>query len=115
TGAGIALFANAMRALFRLGVDDAVAARGAKAKRSAILSSAGRELIRVPPDLLEGTFAIHRADLHAVLAEAAAEVRLGVEVTAVEQDAGAVIVRTESGGGGRGGPVGWGRGRGPGV
>src|SRR5262245_9614619 len=96
-GAGITLFANAMRALARLGVREAVAARGAAAGRSAILTSAGRELVQVPHDLLEGTVALHRADLQAVLAEAAGEVRLGVEVTAVEQDAGAVIVRAASG------------------
>jgi 2-polyprenyl-6-methoxyphenol hydroxylase-like FAD-dependent oxidoreductase len=96
-GAGITLFANAMRALARLGVREAVAARGAAAKRSAILTSAGRELAQVPPDLLEGTVAIHRADLQAVLGEAAGDVQLGVEVTAVEQDAGAVIVRAEGG------------------
>jgi 2-polyprenyl-6-methoxyphenol hydroxylase-like FAD-dependent oxidoreductase len=96
-GAGITLFANGMRALARLGVREAVAAHGAAAKRSAILTSAGRELAQVPPDLLEGTIAIHRADLQAVLGEAAGEVQLGVEVTAVEQDAGAVIVRAEGG------------------
>src|SRR5262245_21381095 len=91
-----------MRALARLGVGDAVAARGAAAKRSAILTSAGRELTQVPPDLLEGTVAIHRADLQAVLGQAAGEVRLGVEVTAVELGAEAVIVRTEGGGEERG-------------
>src|SRR5262245_24542275 len=96
-GAGITLFANAMRALGRLGLREAVAARGAAAKRSAILTSAGRELAQVPPDLLVGTVAIHRADLHAVLADAAGEVRLGVEVTVVEQEAGAAIVRAEGG------------------
>src|SRR5262245_27675379 len=86
-----------MRALARLGVGEAVAARGAAAKRSAILTSSGRELAQVPADLLEGTVAIHRADLQAVLRDAAGEVRLGVEVTAVEQDAGTVTVRAESG------------------
>src|SRR5262245_17182976 len=96
-GAGITLFANAMRALARLGVREAVAARGAAAGRSAILTSAGRELVQVPHDLLEGTVALHRAELQAVLAEAAGEVRLGVDVTAVEQDTGAAIVRTEDG------------------
>src|SRR5262245_33769883 len=96
-GAGITLFANAMRALARLGVGEAVAARGRAAKRSAILTSVGRELAQIAPDLLEGTVAIHRADLQAVLAEAAGDVRLGVEVTAVEQDGGAVTVRAESG------------------
>jgi 2-polyprenyl-6-methoxyphenol hydroxylase-like FAD-dependent oxidoreductase len=85
-----------MRALARLGVREAVAARGAAAKRSAIRTSAGRELVQVPPDLLDGTVAIHRAELQSLLGEAAGEVRLGVEVTAVEQDAGGVILRAES-------------------
>jgi 2-polyprenyl-6-methoxyphenol hydroxylase-like FAD-dependent oxidoreductase len=40
-GAGITLFANAMRALDRLGVAEAVAARGAAATRSAILTWEG--------------------------------------------------------------------------
>ena len=89
-GAGITLFANGMRALDRLGVGQAVAARGAAATRSAILTWEGRELTQVPPDLLEGTIALHRADLQAELAAAAGEVRLGVEVAGVEQgdDAG---------------------------
>jgi 2-polyprenyl-6-methoxyphenol hydroxylase-like FAD-dependent oxidoreductase len=60
-GAGITLFANAMSALDRLGVRDAVAAQGAATKRSAILTSDGRELTRVPPDLLKGTIALHRS------------------------------------------------------
>ena len=97
-GTGITLFANAMRALASLGLRDAVAARGAAARCSAILTSAGRELVQVPTDLLEGTIAIHRGDLQVVLGEAAGEVRLGADVTAVEQNAGGVIVRTASGG-----------------
>src|SRR5262249_39963094 len=96
-GAGITLFANAMRALARLGVGEAVAASGAAAMRSAILTSAGRELAQVPADLLEGTVAIHRTDLQAVLRDAAGEVRLGGDGTAVEQDAGTVTVRAQSG------------------
>jgi 2-polyprenyl-6-methoxyphenol hydroxylase-like FAD-dependent oxidoreductase len=90
-GAGITLFANALRALDRLGVGEAVAARGAAATRSAILTWEGRELTRVPSDLLEGTIALHRADLQAELAAAAGEVRLGVEVTVVEQGDDAVV------------------------
>jgi 2-polyprenyl-6-methoxyphenol hydroxylase-like FAD-dependent oxidoreductase len=74
-----------MRALDRLGIRGAVSARGAAATRSAILTWEGRELTRVPPDLLEGTIALHRADLQTELAAAVGEVRLGVEVTAVEQ------------------------------
>ena len=71
-GAGITLFGNAMRALDRLGVAEAVAARGAAATRSAILTSEGRELTRVLSDLLEGTIALHRADLQAELEPQAA-------------------------------------------
>ena len=90
-GAGITLFGNAMRALDRLGIGDAVAARGATATRSAIITWKGRELAKVPSDLLEGTTAVHRADLQAELAAAAGEVRLGVEVTAVELGANEVV------------------------
>jgi 2-polyprenyl-6-methoxyphenol hydroxylase-like FAD-dependent oxidoreductase len=96
-GAGITLFANAMRALDRLGVREAVAARGAPAKRSAILTSEGRELSRIPQDLLEGTIAVHRGDLQAVLAEAAGDVRLGVEITTVEPGDDVVVARGADG------------------
>ena len=96
-GAGITLFANAMRALDRFGVREAVAQQGAPGKRSAILTSGGRRLADVPVDLLEGTIAVHRADLQAVLAEEAGEVRLGVEVTAVEQDTDGVMARGANG------------------
>lgn len=95
-GAGITLFANAMGALDRLGVREAVAARGAAARRSAILTWDGRELTGVPSDLLAGTIALHRADLQAELAAAGGELRLGVEVTAVEQhDDGVVAVAAD--------------------
>jgi 2-polyprenyl-6-methoxyphenol hydroxylase-like FAD-dependent oxidoreductase len=96
-GAGITLFANAMSALDRLGVREAVVARGAPAKFSTILTSNGRELARVPQDLLEGTIALHRGDLQAVLVEAAADVRLGVEVAAVEQGVDGVVARRADG------------------
>ena len=101
-GAGITLFANAMRALDRLGVGDAIAARGAAATGSAILASDGRELTRVPSDLLEGTIALHRADLQAELAAASGDVRLGVEVMAVEQGRDGVVARSIDGGEERG-------------
>jgi 2-polyprenyl-6-methoxyphenol hydroxylase-like FAD-dependent oxidoreductase len=101
-GAGITLFANAMRALDRLSVGEAVVARGAAATRSAILTSDGRELTQVPSDLLEGTIALHRADLQAELAAASGDVRLGVEVTAVEQSESGVVARSTDGGEERG-------------
>jgi 2-polyprenyl-6-methoxyphenol hydroxylase-like FAD-dependent oxidoreductase len=96
-GAGITLFANAMRALDRLGIGEAVATRGAAATRSAILTWQGRELTRFPFDLIEGTTALHRADLQAVLAAASGDVRLGVEVTAVEQGEDGVVARSTDG------------------
>jgi len=96
-GAGITLFANAMRALDRLELGQAVAARGAAATRSAILTWQGRELTQVPSDLLTGTVALHRADLQAELAAAAGDVRLGVEVTAVEQGSDSVVARGADG------------------
>jgi 2-polyprenyl-6-methoxyphenol hydroxylase-like FAD-dependent oxidoreductase len=96
-GAGLTLFANAMSALDRLGMRDAVAAHGATAKRSAILTREGRELAHVPQDLLEGTIAIHRADLQRELSAAAGDVRLGAEITAVEQDDDGVVARGADG------------------
>ncbi|HEY8235307.1 MAG TPA: FAD-dependent oxidoreductase [Gaiellaceae bacterium] len=96
-GAGLTLFANAMGALDRLGTRDAVATQGAPAKRSAILTWKGRELAQVPRDLLEGTIAIHRADLQRELAAAAGEVRLGAEITAVEQHDDGVVARGAGG------------------
>ena len=96
-GAGITLFGNAMNALERLGVREAVAGGGAAATRSAILTSDGRQLTELPADLLEGTVAIHRADLQTILLEAAGEVHVGTEVVAVEQHAGGVVVQTANG------------------
>jgi 2-polyprenyl-6-methoxyphenol hydroxylase-like FAD-dependent oxidoreductase len=96
-GAGLTLFANAMSALDRLGMHDAVAAHGAPAKRSAILTWEGPELAQVPRDLLEGTIAIHRADLQRELAAAAGEVRLGAEINAVEQHDDGVVARGADG------------------
>ena len=96
-GAGITLFANAMDALARLGVRDAVADRGAPPKRSAILTSRGRVLAELPSDLLAGAVAVHRADLQSVLAHAAGEVLLGVEVASAEQEGDEVVARTADG------------------
>jgi 2-polyprenyl-6-methoxyphenol hydroxylase-like FAD-dependent oxidoreductase len=96
-GAGITLFENAMSALERLGLREAVAARGAAITRSAILTSNGHLLTESPSDLLEGTVGIHRADLQAVLAEVADEVRVGYEVAVVEQRDDAVAVRATNG------------------
>jgi 2-polyprenyl-6-methoxyphenol hydroxylase-like FAD-dependent oxidoreductase len=96
-GAGIRLFANAMDALGGLGVAQSVAAAGAAAARSAILTSDGRELTTLPADLLEGAVAVHRGDLQAALLEAAGEVRLGVEITSVHQTPDGVVAHAADG------------------
>jgi 2-polyprenyl-6-methoxyphenol hydroxylase-like FAD-dependent oxidoreductase len=97
-GAGITLFANAMHALDRIGVGDAVRARGAAARRSAIRTSTGRELVSLPDDLLEGAVAIHRGELqHALLEAAAGSVRVGAEVKSVEQTKDGVIAELTDG------------------
>src|SRR5690242_8018528 len=72
-GAGITLFANAMDALDRLGVGDAVRAAGASAQRSAILTADGRELTTLTTDLLRNAVAVHRGDLQTALAPPAGE------------------------------------------
>jgi 2-polyprenyl-6-methoxyphenol hydroxylase-like FAD-dependent oxidoreductase len=92
-GAGIGLFANALSALARLGVLDDVAGLGSRGRRGAIRTWDGRELAAMSSDLVEGTIAIHRADLQSVLARAAGELRLGAVVTSVDHDAGAVVAR----------------------
>jgi 2-polyprenyl-6-methoxyphenol hydroxylase-like FAD-dependent oxidoreductase len=69
-GAGLALFPNAMGALERLGVQQAVAAQGARGRHGVVLTSDGRELTAMPADLLHGTLAIDRGDLQATLADA---------------------------------------------
>jgi 2-polyprenyl-6-methoxyphenol hydroxylase-like FAD-dependent oxidoreductase len=96
-GAGITLFANAMSALGRLGLAGTVAAAGALATHSAILTSDGRELTTLPADLLDGAIAIHRSDLQTALLDAAGEVRLGAEITSVDQTAETVIVKVADG------------------
>jgi 2-polyprenyl-6-methoxyphenol hydroxylase-like FAD-dependent oxidoreductase len=89
-GAGISLFANALRGLARLGVHDDVAALGSRGRRGAVRTWDGRQISTLSSDVVEGTIAIHRADLQAVLGRAAADLRLGAEVTSVADDADAV-------------------------
>jgi 2-polyprenyl-6-methoxyphenol hydroxylase-like FAD-dependent oxidoreductase len=96
-GAGITLFGNATHALDRLGVRDAVAARGSAPTRSAVLTASGRVLTELPTDLLAGVVAIHRADLHAALLEHAGDVRLDAHVEHLEQDGARVAVRDATG------------------
>ena len=83
-GAGITLAPNAMRALARLGLADAVAARGAPVREIAVLDTRGRTLQKAPADLIAGGIGIHRADLQAAVRSG--DERLGSEVRRVETD-----------------------------
>jgi 2-polyprenyl-6-methoxyphenol hydroxylase-like FAD-dependent oxidoreductase len=96
-GAGLVLFQNAMRALGRLGMRDAVAAQGARGQRARVLTSDGRELTAMPADLFDGAVAIHRGELQATLAQAAGDVRLDAEVTSVEHSDEGVVATIADG------------------
>jgi len=102
-GAGIVLGVNAMRVMRELGVDAAVAARGAKLGRGAITDHLGATLGATDFSLMEPEFgptiALHRASLHDVLQQAAGgvPVALGASVEKLEQHAGHVDVRLTDG------------------
>lgn len=101
-GAGIVLGVNAMQVMRRLGLDRQIRARGYELGEMAVTDAAGRVLSRTHLRRLAPRFgpsiAIHRATLHAVLAEAAGEgVRLGVTVSHLETRGEGVRVRTDDG------------------
>jgi len=93
-GAGIVLGVNAMRVIRELGIEDAVAATGARLGRGAITDHRGRVLGITDFSLLEPEFgptiALHRAALHEALLSAAGcvPVSLGTSVEKLETHAG---------------------------
>jgi 2-polyprenyl-6-methoxyphenol hydroxylase-like FAD-dependent oxidoreductase len=98
-GAGPTLWVNAIKALRKLGVADAVIASGSEIKKGEIRSANGRMLSWSQPGELkqlfgEPTIAIHRADLHHILCSALPReaIRLGAHCTGFEQDASGVSV-----------------------
>jgi len=110
-GAGIVLGVNAMRVIRELGIEDAVAATGARLGRGAITDHRGRVLGITDFSLLEPEFgptiALHRAALHEALLSAAGgvPVSLGTSVEKLETHAGHVDVRLTDGRSGRFGLV----------
>lgn len=71
-GAGLTIWANAIKALRKLGVADEVIKAGSKIDRGELRTSKGRVLSRTSTGELEQRFgeptiAIHRADLHEIL------------------------------------------------
>lgn len=88
-GAGMYLQVNAVRALDDLGLAEAVEKRGAPVRRQSIFDDRGRPLAAMDVKAIWGSdrsLALHRADLHEVMRDAAraVPVRLGTTVTALE-------------------------------
>lgn len=99
-GAGLSLWPNAVRALDALGVGDAVRDVGVlTTTRGNLREPSGAWLRHVTPED-ERVVALHRADLHRVLADAlpAGVLRVGVEVTGVRESDDDVSVCFEHGG-----------------
>lgn len=74
-GAGLTIWANAIKALRKLGVADEVVKAGSKIERGELRTASGRVLSRSHPGELEERFgeptiALHRADLHDILLNA---------------------------------------------
>jgi FAD-dependent urate hydroxylase len=103
-GAGLTVWANAIKALRKLGLADAVIGAGAKIERGQIRTAGGRTLSRSEPGELqqllgEPTVAIHRTDLHDTLLSAlsAGTVQLNSKCTSFEQEANGVTVHFANG------------------
>jgi 2-polyprenyl-6-methoxyphenol hydroxylase-like FAD-dependent oxidoreductase len=100
-GAGLTLWANAIRALRYLGVADQVIAAGARIERGEIRSASGAVLSTSRTGLLDHDpiVAIHRPDLHAVLLSALPEnaVRLDAELVGFEEVGNEVRARFADG------------------
>jgi 2-polyprenyl-6-methoxyphenol hydroxylase-like FAD-dependent oxidoreductase len=103
-GAGITLWANAVKALKRLGVYDAVRAAGVAEIGGEIRSWRGEKIFEIPTDELrvrfgEANLAVHRADLQGALLAALTEgtARLGAECVCFVQDGAGVVVRLADG------------------
>lgn len=103
-GAGISLWPNAVSALRRLGVGEAVEQAGARVRRTDVRDWRGQVIHGSSTEEVEARFGapilmVHRADLLAALRAALDEdaVHLGAEVAAVEQDRTATRVRRTDG------------------
>jgi 2-polyprenyl-6-methoxyphenol hydroxylase-like FAD-dependent oxidoreductase len=99
-GTGLYLPANGVRALRRLGLDDAVRGRGCVIPRQRMLDHRGRLLLDVGLDEIWGEsgicLAVSRNDLHEVL-RAGTAIRLGTTVETVREETAAVRVRLSDG------------------
>jgi 2-polyprenyl-6-methoxyphenol hydroxylase-like FAD-dependent oxidoreductase len=107
TGAGIYLPGNAARALRALGLESAVAERAAPIPRQRLCDHRGRLLADIDLAALWGNvgpcLALHRSDLHEVLASHGdpVPVRMGVSLQGLSQRDDTVTVEFGDGGAGR--------------
>ena len=108
-GAGLVIWANAIKALRELDISDAVIQSSSVIQHGQIRTSDGKILARTEPGELEKTFgvptvAIHRAALHKALLSALPEsnVHLGASCVSVEQDQDGVTARFSNGNEARG-------------
>jgi 2-polyprenyl-6-methoxyphenol hydroxylase-like FAD-dependent oxidoreductase len=105
-GAGISLWANAMKALRKLGLYDTVLAVGKHLHpKGELRSPNGRVFYEMPSPAIEERFGgttmvVHRADLQKTLCAALGKeaIRPGAEVTGFEQDKRGVVARFAAGG-----------------
>jgi 2-polyprenyl-6-methoxyphenol hydroxylase-like FAD-dependent oxidoreductase len=99
-GAGIALSANALRALAHIELDNAVREAGHEVSVAAICNQAGRALINVPVRAIVpgGMIALERERLHHTLAQTlGAPVSLGSAVCGYESRIRGILVKLNSG------------------
>jgi len=111
-GVGINLLPHGTRELTELGLQDALAKVAVQTSALAFYNRFGQFIYSEPRGLRAGyewpQFSIHRGDLHRVLLEAARArlgadaVVLGAKCAAIDQDAGGVTARFESGATARG-------------
>src|SRR3954469_11225870 len=88
-GAGLSLWSNAVKALGRLGLADAVVARGSVIERAQTLTADGRLLSEGPLGAIgrkagAPSIVVHRADVQQVLASAAGVIHLGAACVGIE-------------------------------
>src|SRR5919107_5142686 len=99
-GAGISLWSNAVKALKKLGVYDAIREAGGAELGGEIRSWRGERISRITADQLrarfgEANFALDRADLQGALLAALPQgtVRLGAEFVGFAEDGAGVVAR----------------------
>jgi 2-polyprenyl-6-methoxyphenol hydroxylase-like FAD-dependent oxidoreductase len=92
-GAGLSLWSNAIKALGRLGLADAIVARGSVIGRAQTLTAGGRLLSEAPLGEIgraagAPSVCVHRADVQQLLARAAGVVHLGSVCVGIEDGDG---------------------------